>query len=95
MPNLASIIWAVFLYLHNAFNVSGIPMPVVIQTGNVYKLDVTYSAITVPLNWKGNCTDQKAIVMYMSKYYNSFLRGKQVRTENQLQAIENGWVCVE
>ena len=95
MPNLASLVMVVFFWMHSQFGIKGIPLPVIIQTGNVYSVSEIYSTITVPLDWQGDCYDQKNFVHYMSLYYNSFLNGNQKKTDRKLRQIEDAWVCVQ
>ena len=95
MPCLAAIAMVVFFYMHDCFQVQGIPMPVIIETGRVYTYSEIYSSITVPLNWSGDCYSQRMFVKYYAEYYNDQLRGVQKKGKTELMHIENGWKCVE
>lgn len=95
MPNLASIVMAAWMFVHAQFGLSGVPIPVVIETGREYQYSEIYSSIIVPTNWEGNCYGQKQLVYFMAKYYNSQLNGRQRNSDNRLLEIENKWECVE
>lgn len=95
MINLASLAMAAFFFVHNAMDIKGIPMPVVIQKGTEYKYDEIYSAIYVPQNWQGTCTSQNKFMLLMAKHFNAFLNGRQRHTTEFLQNIASKWKCVE
>lgn len=89
------MVMAAWLFVHAQFGLSGVPMPVIIQTGREYKVDEIYSSITVPLNWTGDCYNQRILVLQMAKYFNNQLNGNQKKPEVKLKEIEDEWVCVE
>ena len=94
MPCLAAIVMAAFFFVHGQFNVKGIAMPVVIETGRSYEFSEIYSSITVPSTWDGDCYDQSQLVYNMAKYFNSQLNGNQRKSEEKLLEIKDKWECV-
>lgn len=94
MPCLAAIVMSAWLFVHAQFGLSGIPIPVVIETGQNYELNEIYSSITVPENWVGDCDNQKQLVYYMSEYFNAQLNGKQKKPDIKLVEIKDKWECV-
>ncbi len=76
-------------------DMQGVPMPVVIQTGNTYAYSEIYSSITVPLRWQGSCADQSKLVHEVAEHFNAFKNGMQKYSRDRLAAIEKKWVCVE
>jgi hypothetical protein len=95
MPNLASIVMAAWLFVHAQFGLSGVPIPVVIETGHGYAYSEIYSSITVPYGWTATCYNQSQLVFYIAEYFNSQLNGNQRKSEEKLLEIKDKWECVK
>ena len=95
MPNLASIVMAAWMFVHAQFGLSGVPIPVVIETGRSYEYSEIYSSITVPAEWDGDCYAQSQLVYNMARYFNSQLNGRQRKSDDKLLQIKEKWQCVE
>lgn len=95
MPDLASLVMAMWLFVHAQFGMGGIPMPVVIEKGQAYEYNQIYSSITVPSNFTGDCYNQKQLLWEMEIYYNGYRNGNRKFSDSKLIKLRDEWQCVQ
>lgn len=95
MLTLASMIYVAYMWCQETVNMKhGVPMPVTIETGELYSYNDIDSAIYVPHNWNDSCYNQRQVILDMLYHFNNFRNGNNKMKQDTMIETSRKWVCV-